>query len=80
MDTLGIVPRYHQELMDGGATRIGIVPGARRITVTESAALQSFAPGTRFHGRRSTQYTLVGNAVPPRLARAVGEALHAIMA
>ena len=79
VDTLGVVGPYHRELLDGGArcVRSGIVPGARRITVTESAALQSFAPGTRFHGKRSTQYTLVGNAVPPRLARAVGEALHA---
>jgi DNA (cytosine-5)-methyltransferase 1 len=80
VDTLGIVPGYHRQLLAGGATRSGIVPGARRITVQESAALQSFPPETRFHGRRSTQYTLVGNAVPPRLARAVGEALHAIMA
>jgi DNA (cytosine-5)-methyltransferase 1 len=79
VDTLGIVPDYHQELLDGAASRSGIVPGARRITVDESAALQSFAPGTRFHGKRSTQYTLVGNAVPPRLARAVGEAVRAAL-
>ena len=79
VDTLGIVRPYHRELLEGGAkcVRSGIVPGARRITVTESAALQSFAPRTEFHGKRSTQYTLIGNAVPPRLARAVGVAVHA---
>jgi DNA (cytosine-5)-methyltransferase 1 len=89
IDTVGVVPEYHAALWDMEAGRIrpgyraaireGLVPGARRITVAESAALQSFPPDMVFSGRRSTQYTLVGNAVPPRLAEAVGGAVHAAL-
>jgi DNA (cytosine-5)-methyltransferase 1 len=75
VDTHGIVPPYHAHLLAGGSPRKGRVPGARRITVTESAALQTFPHAARFAGPRSAQYTLVGNAVPPRLAKALGGAL-----
>jgi DNA (cytosine-5)-methyltransferase 1 len=75
IDTQGVVPPYHAHLMAGGAPRKGRVPGARRITVAESAALQTFPRNVRFAGPRSAQYTLVGNAVPPRLAAALGVAL-----
>lgn len=76
IDTLRVVPPYHAHLMNGGEPRSGRVAGARRITVAESAALQTFPGEARFAGPRSAQYTLVGNAVPPRLAEAVGRALH----
>jgi len=89
VDTLGVVPGYHRELWEHHKEhgivglkqkiRKGLVPGARRITVAESAALQSFLPTTKFSGTRSTQYTLVGNAVPPRLAQAVGRELCAAL-
>jgi DNA (cytosine-5)-methyltransferase 1 len=82
IDTQKVVPSYHESLWNHYKThgckglakkvRSGVVPGARRITVAESAALQSFDEATKFYGTRSTQYTLVGNAVPPKLARAVG--------
>jgi DNA (cytosine-5)-methyltransferase 1 len=85
IDTLSVAPEYHAELWDSDQgrphpryaerVRRGLVAGARRITVAESAALQSFPKRMRFHGTRSNQYTLVGNAVPPRLATAVGAAL-----
>jgi DNA (cytosine-5)-methyltransferase 1 len=75
VDTQRVVPPYHAHLMSGGEPRAGRVPGARRITVAESAALQTFPQDARFAGPRSAQYTLVGNAVPPRLAEAIGGAL-----
>lgn len=86
VDTLGVVAEYHAALWDvergrprighEKAIRVGSVPGARRITVEESAALQTFPKTLDFHGTRSSQYTQIGNAVPPRLASAVGKALR----
>lgn len=85
VDSLRVVPEYHATLWDPergrprdgyqNAVRVGLVPGARRITVAESATLQTFPEDIVFHGRRSSQYTQVGNAVPPDLAAAVGRAL-----
>lgn len=75
LDLEGRIPAYHRHLRSGGAPYVGELPGARRITVLESAALQSFPEWVRFAGSRSSQYRQVGNAVPPRLAEAISEAL-----
>jgi len=90
VDTQVMVPEYHGLLWDAiagkpranylRAVRSGEVPGARRITVEESARLQSFPKEMVFHGTRSAQYTLVGNAVPPLLAMAVGSAIRSVIA
>lgn len=75
IDTLNEVPGYHEHLMNGGLPRNGILPGGRRLTLAESAAIQTFPENMQFYGSRSSQYTQVGNAVPPRLAEVVGHAL-----
>lgn len=75
IDTDRILPEYHAHLRAGGAPRSGIVPGARRLTVTEVALLQTFSATMTFAGSRASQYLQVGNAVPPDLAAAMARAL-----
>jgi DNA (cytosine-5)-methyltransferase 1 len=76
LDVGGHVPPYHRHLMTGGKPRIGELPEGRRLTVAECAALQTFPVDMKFHGARSAQYTQVGNAVPPKLAAALGGAIR----
>lgn len=75
VDTLGVVPEYHRHLLSGGKPRRGQVEGARRLTVRESALLQTFPPETSFYGSRSSQYSQIGNAVPPKLAEVIGRSI-----
>lgn len=51
--------------------------GLRRLTPRECAALQTFPETWHVVGKRIDQYRLIGNAVPPKLAAAVGGALLA---
>ena len=62
---------YHTHLQGGGAPLAKAPERLRRITVTEAALLQAFPPGFRFEGKPNSQYTQIGNAVPPALAEAV---------
>jgi DNA (cytosine-5)-methyltransferase 1 len=76
LDTLELVPEYHAHLMRGGSPRAGALGGGRRLTAEESALLQTFPPEMVFKGSRSSRYMQIGNAVPPVLARVLGEALR----
>jgi DNA (cytosine-5)-methyltransferase 1 len=51
--------------------------GLRRLCPRECAAIQTFPPEWNFDGNAQSQYRLIGNAVPPSLAKAIGESLLA---
>ena len=51
--------------------------GLRRLCPRECAAIQTFPNDWKWPGKRSFQYRLIGNAVPPMLAKAIGESLAA---
>ena len=66
LDAHGLVPEYHRHLTQGGKPFTGTLPGARRLTVRESALIQTFPEDMVFRGPKSAQYHQVGDAVPPR--------------
>jgi len=51
----------------------------RTISIREAARIQSFPDSFRFFGNNSQQYNQVGNAVPARLAEAVGREIIACL-
>lgn len=75
-DPNGVLKEYHHELRKGGEPRVGEVDGVRRITVRESARIQSFPDKFILTGKKSSQYRLIGNAVPPKLAKVVAKTIH----
>lgn len=70
------VVNYHAHLRAGGKPYVDADPRMRRLTVEETAALQSFRPRWSFAGPRNAQFRQIGNAVPPELARRVAVAVR----
>jgi len=71
-----ILVAYHEYLCSGGKPRRGLVDGVRRLTIRESARLQTFPDSFEFEGTRSAQYSQIGNAVPPKLALSLAKTIQ----
>lgn len=68
-------PGHKAEQRDADDSSPGRMEGAIRVSLEEAAALQGFPEGYPWQGTMTQQFTQVGNAVPPPLARAVLEVL-----
>ncbi|WP_339638285.1 DNA cytosine methyltransferase [uncultured Sulfitobacter sp.] len=77
----GYIEDYHAHLIAGGEARRGDAPKRlRRLTIKECMRIQTFPDDHLFHGRKSSIYRQIGNAVPCRLAEVVAKSVDAILA
>jgi len=59
----------------GGVCAIPHYNGERRLTIRESAAVQTFPDNFEFIGQMNSCYRQIGNAVPVRFAKLLGQEL-----
>jgi DNA (cytosine-5)-methyltransferase 1 len=76
----GWVVAYHKHLWEGGTPFLEAPARLRRLTVEETAAIQTFPLGMHWAGKQSAQYRQIGNAVPPELAFHVAMAVRRSLA
>lgn len=62
----------------GGVVAIPHYNGERRLTIRESATIQTFPENFEFVGKMNSCYRQIGNAVPVRFARMLGEELRTL--
>lgn len=62
----------------GGVVAIPHYNGNRRLTIRESASIQTFPDDFIFYGAMNSCYRQIGNAVPVRFAKLLGEILSGI--
>lgn len=69
------VKEYHRALWEENAVpQFAPAPDfLRRLTITETALIQSFPRNYKFKGSNSAIYTQIGNAVPCKLAEVIAE-------
>src|SRR5262249_34778481 len=66
-------------IADEAPTESFPVAGFPRLTVRMAARLQGFPDVWKFAGRKTAAYRQVGNALPPPVARAVGQAINSAL-
>jgi DNA (cytosine-5)-methyltransferase 1 len=71
------VKEYHAKLWENTENaQFAPAPSQlRRLTIVESAAIQSFPASYVFRGTKSAIYTQIGNAVPCKLAEGIAQAV-----
>ncbi len=69
------IEEYHAKLLNGYEPVFAEAPARlRRLTIDEALRIQTFPDDYHFVGRTNSIYTQIGNAVPCKLAFAVGSA------
>lgn len=62
----------------GGVVAIPHYNGERRLTIRESASIQTFPEDFEFVGKKNSCYRQIGNAVPVKFAKMLGEELKSL--
>jgi len=70
---------HHKSLMENKKIKNTLPKYIRRLTIDEALLLQTFPSDYQFVGSQSKVYSQIGNAVPIKLAKAVGSAVIAAL-
>ena len=75
------IEKYHQHLINGGEPypSDAVPDRLRRMTVDEAHLLQTFPKDYKFLGKQSSVFRQIGNAVPCKLAEAIGNLVSCII-